>query len=156
MRSRVAELANRYGSDEALGIVFDDVEGFAILPDGGRASSCADCASYIGSVERNTVIVGFWSRDNPTWIGAAYYDGHDFALVDGRYIVDPWIATTESFSESTVFDLHNHATRQEILRLYGDPRSWRPQSDPTRLHGAALKNRCQTSRFQGNESHRPT
>ena len=122
---RVAELTTSYGSDDALGVAYDDDEEASLLPDGGRAASCFDCASYIRSLEPNTEIYGFWSRENTGWAGAILQDGHDFAVVDHRYIVDPWIVETEHLSDRAVFDLKNPADHAEVRRLYGDRRSWR-------------------------------
>ena len=124
-RNRVAELTERYGSDQSLGVVYDEEEEISLLPDGGRAANCYDCAYYIRSLEPNTKIYGFWSRENTGWAGAILQDGHDFAVVDGRYIVDPWIVETEALSNRAVFDLKNPADQAEIRRLYGDERSWR-------------------------------
>jgi len=122
--SRVNELTVRYGSDEALGVVYDEEAGASLLPDGRRAASCADCAYYIRSLEPNTAIYGFWSRENTGWAGAILVDGHDFAVVDGRYIVDPWIVETERLSDRAVFDLKNPVDQAEVRRLYGDRKSW--------------------------------
>lgn len=123
-RTRVEELAARFGSDEALGVAYDEESGVSLLPDGGRASSCADCAFFIQSREPNTVIYGFWSSENIGWAGAALLDGHDFAVVDGRYVVDPWIMETEHLSNRAVFDLENPTDQLEVRRLYGDRKYW--------------------------------
>lgn len=123
--NRVAELVARYGSDDAIGVVHDEEAEASLLPDGGRATNCYDYASYIRSLEPNAEIYGFWSRENTGWAGAILQDGHDFAVVDRRYIVDPWIVETEHLSDRAVFDLENPADRAEVRRLYGDRRSWR-------------------------------
>ena len=123
--SRVAELTARYGSDDALGVLYDNEEQVSLLPDGGRAASCYDCACHIRSIEPNTEIYGFWSRENTGWAGAILQDGHDFAVVDRRYIVDPWILETEHLSARAVFDMKNPADAAEVRRLYGDRSSWR-------------------------------
>jgi hypothetical protein len=112
-------------SDHALGVVYDDEEQASLLPDGGRAASCYDCAYYIRSLEPKTEIYGFWSRENTSWAGAILQDGHDFAVVDRRYIVDPWIVETECLTDRAVFDLRDPADHAEVQRLYGDRRSWR-------------------------------
>ena len=125
VNSHADDLAARYGTDEALGVTYDEEAGAALLPDGGRAASCADCAYYIRSLEPNTAIYGFWSRRNASWAGAILQDGHDFAVVDGRYIVDPWIMETERLSDRAVFDLNDPMDQPEVQRLYGDRKSWR-------------------------------
>ena len=121
---RTVELFTRFGSDSALGVVYDRAAGASLLSDGGRASNCADCAHFIQSLEPQTEIYGFWSKDNPTWAGAALHDGHDFAVVEGRYIVDPWMVETEALSKRAVFDLENPADASEICRLYGNCFKW--------------------------------
>lgn len=119
---RVDELERRYGSDQALGVTQDE-EGIARLPDGGEAVSCYDCASYIRSRERDTAIFGFFTEDNPAWAGALHASGHDFAVVAGRYIVDPWMVE-ERLSRRAVFDLLNQHDTDEIRRLYGRRDRW--------------------------------
>ena len=126
---RVSELTARYGSDDALGVCYDEELQLSLLPNGGYAASCGDCAYYIQSCEPNTQVVGFWSRDNPSWVGADLQDGHDFALVDNRHIVDPWIVETEHFSARAVFDLYAPADQIEIRRLYGDRTTWQVAAD---------------------------
>lgn len=128
--SRVAELGTRYGSDEALGVVYDEEEGVSLLPNGQHAASCHECADYIRSLEPNTAIYGFWSRENTGWAGAILVDGHDFAVVDGRYIVDPWIVETERLSDRAVFDLKDPADQAEVRRIYGDRKAWRLVEPP--------------------------
>lgn len=123
--SRVRELRAAYGSDAALGVIYDDEQGLSLLPDGGHAALCGDCAHYIRSREINTAIYGFWSKENPTWAGAGLVDGHDFAVVDERYIVDPWILETEALSHRAVFDLLDPSHATEVRRLYGDRSKWR-------------------------------
>ena len=123
--NRLLELVARYGSDDALGVFYDHSECASLLPNGQRAANCSDCARYIRSRERNTTIYGFWSQENPRWAGSHLYDGHDFAVVDGRFIVDPWIVETERLSRRSVFDLKDPADRMEIRRIYGAECSWR-------------------------------
>lgn len=131
MNTRASLLAALYGSDSALGVSQDEEADLAVLPDGGHATRCGDCAHYIRSLEPNTAVYGFWSKDNPSWAGARLVDGHDFALVEERYIVDPWIVETEHLSDRAVFDLHDPADAAEIHRIYGDRRTWRIMAGPS-------------------------
>jgi hypothetical protein len=129
--NRKRELSARYGSDAALGVTTDPAARISLLPDGGRASDCSDCAAFIRSVEPNATIYGFWSKDNPSWAGAKLQDGHDFAVVDGRYIVDPWIVETEALSDRAVFDLEDPKDAAEVTRLYGNRLKWELVEEPT-------------------------
>ena len=129
--SRIGALTRRYGSDRALGVRHDREMGIALLPDGEPASVSGHCARYIRSQEPDTAIYGFWSRDNPSWAGAALQDGHDFAVVDSRYIVDPWVVETEALSKRAVLDLENPAHAKEIRQLYGNPLKWSLMAGPS-------------------------
>lgn len=63
------------------------------------------------------------SRHSPA-LHADGYDGHDFAIVDGRYLVDGWAKVFESRPRA-VLDLLDPADQEEIHTYYGDPALWR-------------------------------
>jgi hypothetical protein len=131
--SRVAELEAKYGTDAALGVRFDEAEGMSLLPNGKPAATCTNCADFIRNKEPNTAIFGFHHEDNPGAQVSANAGGHDFALVDNRYIVDPWIKETEGLSDRSVFDLKDPKDAEIISRFYGDRKRWQqvdPQSPP--------------------------
>lgn len=84
---------------------------------------CETVAEVVRRLEPGTVIWGFSDDNNP---GTAHFDGdgddgHVFAVVDGRYIVDPWMFESEGRS---VWDLRNPSDKSEIERLYGDRSTW--------------------------------
>jgi len=123
--SRVAELEARYGSDEALGVEWNDEEGRSLLPNGESAVICSFCAAYIVRLEGTGKVVGFHDGVNPTAHAAGYPGGaHDFALIDDRYIVDPWVKETGCASKRAVFDLQDLGDVEEIRWLYGDAGAW--------------------------------
>jgi hypothetical protein len=123
--SRLAELEARYGSDEALGVEWNDEEGRSLLPNGEPAVICSFCAAYIVRLEEAGKVVGFHDGVNPTAHAAGYPGGaHDFALIDDRYIVDPWVKETGLTSRRAVLDLLDPGDREEIRFLYGDPSVW--------------------------------
>ncbi|MBN2850908.1 MAG: hypothetical protein JXK92_09620, partial [Erysipelotrichaceae bacterium] len=69
----------------------------ATMPDGG-VTNCTNYARHVrSSLEpegHDVRIVGFANEDNPDCACVRedlHPGGHDFALVDGRYLVDPWI-----------------------------------------------------------------
>lgn len=81
-------------------------------------------------------VVGFLEEDNPGSAIAVECEGHDFALVDGRYIADGWlvwIAVNLPFPERVypgIYDLENPEDKAEIERLYGDRTKWLPSGPP--------------------------
>ena len=94
------------------------------LPDdAGDPIICAHCAQH--AVDRfGGEIRGYFWADNPEALLGSVEGGHDFALVGGRYIVDPWAKDTRGDTDRYVFDLLDPADAEEIRRLYGDPAAW--------------------------------
>ena len=146
----VAEMESRFGSDESLGVTFEmacgrrlSVEEYeemfkrlgdampdtiSFLPNGGSAVCCTDYAMLIFSQLPGRVqIFGFANEDNPTSRVAReeiHPGGHDFAVVDGRFIVDPWLRLVPCASEQMIFDLEAAEDQQRALDLYGPRDRW--------------------------------
>jgi hypothetical protein len=147
----IADMEQRFGSDRALGVTFRTDKGElltldqydalweqlgadampgteSLLPDGGSAVCCTDYASYIykqlpGRVE----IYGFANENNPTSRVARemiHPGGHDFAVVDGRYIVDPWPRLVPAVFTQMVFDLQDAADAATVADIYGPQACW--------------------------------
>jgi hypothetical protein len=73
-------------------------------------------------------VFGFHDEDNPTSAIAQDAGGHDFAVVDGKYIVDPWLADLQGGAgefkgESGVYDLKTDEAK--VAKLYGDRELWK-------------------------------
>lgn len=150
-QSFVADMESRFGSEKVLGVRFmldsgeiislEEYEALfkklgrhdapcaeSLLPDGGSAVCCTDYASYIykqlpGRVE----IHGFANEDNPTSRVAReqiHPGGHDFAVVDGRYIVDPWPRLVPMVFEQLVFDLQDEVDAATVADVYGPRTCW--------------------------------
>jgi len=137
----------RFGSGEELDEFYRiDVEDFGDYQESKfrrNDYSGTQCTGYACEIqeqlgEDRVKVVGFSDSDNPGTIfdgsdatlrPAA--DGHDFAVVDDRYIVDPWLT---EFTESPrgVFDLQDPADAEMIARVYGDPEVWTPSGGDTR------------------------
>lgn len=147
----VAEMEVRFGSDEALGVQFrldsgetlslaqydsltegmraEDIPGAeSLLPDGGSAVCCTDYASYIfNQLPGRVRIYGFANEDNPTSRVAReeiHPGGHDFAVVDERYIVDPWPRLVPGVLDQMVFDLTDPKDQALALDVYGPRTCW--------------------------------
>ena len=129
--SRVPELERKYGTDEALGVVRDNEAEMSRLPNGGEAARCTDCAAYIVEKEGRGRVIGYKEGKNPTEHATGTHpgDGHDFAIIDDRYIVDEWVKETTGQSKRAVFDLDNPADLPEVRHLYGEPRTWEELED---------------------------
>lgn len=68
---------------------------------------------------------GFSDEDNEASEIARLCGGHDFAVVDHRYIVDGWAANVELVHKTGVLDLEDPDHFDDITRLFGDPRCWK-------------------------------
>jgi hypothetical protein len=145
-----AEMEAKFGSDEALGVWFElEEDGRALsaaaydqlslkrgnpadaaskLPHGGSGTCCTDYAVHIYLALKDRVqIFGFSNKDNPTSRVAReqiHPCGHDYALVDGRYIVDPWPRLVPAAFFDMVFDLEDEADGALALDVYGPQRCW--------------------------------
>lgn len=138
-----------FGSDDAFGICFEDAttgerftlaEGNAlykanpgtcpdllsVFPD--DATSATVCTNYAIHIARalpgRVRLFGYYEEDNPTARTAQAVGGHDFAVVDDRFIVDPWIRLVESMSDRIFFDLDDPTDAAIIADLYGDRARW--------------------------------
>ena len=125
----VASLEALFGTDDAPGwsprVRQDDgAEIFSRT----RASSVT-CTSYACEVQEElgaarVKVMGFFCDDNPGTAVETVCDGHDFAVVDGRFVVDGWIKLVEQISDRVAFDLASPADADEVARLYGDRTKW--------------------------------
>ncbi|MGK9450273.1 hypothetical protein ACSSZE_03270 [Acidithiobacillus caldus] len=129
-------LADRFGSDEKFGIHSIDDYGNAdpngnrqVLFNGGSAVQGHSYAEAVRDMlpDHNVQIVGFYSKDNPesTYAKQWHEDGADFAIVDNRYLVDPWpklVLGDKSYP--VVYDLHDPADQDKVIETYGDPKKW--------------------------------
>lgn len=87
---------------------------------------CTQCAKNV--VDKfGGKIYGFWNEENPSaTIAREGYDGHDFAVVNGRYLVDAWATHIETVPDAKpVYDLKNPADAALVRKLYGPRESWK-------------------------------
>ncbi|MBR8082609.1 hypothetical protein KDX23_07600 [Burkholderia vietnamiensis] len=135
-----------FGSDACFGVQFEDPQGtrytldegramladastcpdlLSVFPDGTSATVCTNYARHIAAaLPGRARVFGFYEEDNPASRIAQIAGGHDFAIVDGRYIVDPWVRLVEGESDRICFDLAAPGDAAEILRLYGPRERW--------------------------------
>lgn len=96
--------------------------------DYGPGGTCTSHANYVATRE-NGVICGFYVADNPCGM-SAHADGHDFAFIDQRYIVDTWLFDWEQVIDRPVLDINAVEDQALISLFYGDPAKWE-QRQPT-------------------------
>lgn len=70
-------------------------------------------------------VVGFANDENPAAEIVTNEDGHDFALIAERYVVDYWAAFAAGVTERPILDLFNKSDAETISRLYGPRDAWR-------------------------------
>lgn len=93
-------------------------------------------------------VYGFHDAENPESAIARDAGGHDFAVVDNRWIVDPWLDAglstpmgKDDLPTRGVYDMDSKEDQAEIDRLYGDQDAWRDMSPsmPGPSHRAAIE-----------------
>lgn len=130
-------LEKQFGSDEALGIRYDesanDGHGGSVFPDGSSAVMCFAYANWIQKVldEQHVKVVGFYTINNPDCDIAreGLVSGHDFAIVNERWLIDPWFRLVEGdMRKPVVHDLRDPDDVESVLKIYGDPAYWEESS----------------------------
>lgn len=148
-----AALENAFSTEEAFGVFFQntedetdvltvkaqhhlgvagreaEVDRVSLLADRSSAVCCTNYACFIGMVlgfDRVSVR-GFANEDNPDCLVVReelHPGGHDFAVVDGRYLVDPWVKFLHGLDWQVVYDLHAPADAALAKARYGDESAW--------------------------------
>lgn len=141
----------RFGSDEAIGVWYldddgvtqytlhegsaiwhclgDDAPGMtSMMPDGSSATVCTNYAVHVGrAFPERTQIFGFANTNNPTSRVAReeiHPGGHDFAVVDDRFLVDPWIRLVAAEGDQIFFDLEDEKDAVLVRDIYGPRECW--------------------------------
>lgn len=153
-------LAEQFGSEEAFGLYFkldtgetlsvaefdakfvdydvEDIPGLmSFLSDGGSAVCCTDYAAFIYKALPGRVqIFGFRNEDNPNCQivkDQLHPQGHDFAMVDDRYLVDPWVRLVRGLSWPVVYDLHDSVDYIAVVHRYGPRTNWKHNTEAERF-----------------------
>ena len=116
--------------DGAIPETYTEDDG-SLFPDGTRAVECTNWARYVRRAHgARAKLYGFHCEDNPTATGMERLaGGHDFAVLDDRYIIDGWLASVESELTDPVLDMHDPALAETILTFYGKPECWTHMTD---------------------------
>lgn len=148
------ELEQLFGSDDAIGMrvevaghhdpltlaEFEEFKkknsGFAengdwrvVMPDGSSSVVCTNYAKHIKTTltQRKVEVVGFLCSDNQdcTFTRMDLAEGHDFAIVDGRYLVDPWLRLVCGIDNvPMVYDLKEPKEAKQAAVMYGERSRW--------------------------------
>lgn len=108
-------------SDEEYFCLADDEWQFR---NGTACAICTTAARHIA--ERfNGQVLGYHSVNNPgADIGLPNLDGHDFALIDDRWLVDYWAWHVARLVTTPIFDLKDRLDHADVHWLYGDAGRW--------------------------------
>ncbi len=121
-------LEARFGNDDNYDIEFDENYG-STFSDG---TSVVFCTSFAIQVQRllpdhHVIVVGFNNEDNNDCDAARekWGDGHDFAIVDDRYLVDPWARLVAGVRDQIVYDLEDAGDLSLVKKIYGLRKNWK-------------------------------
>lgn len=126
-------LENFFGDEKRMG-VWDDGT-MAFLPgDYGDFGICTNGAQFVVDTVGG-IVVGFDEGRNPS-AHKAFRDGHDFALVAGRFLVDLWAKAYPCVNKDAVIDLADPGQISEHLHKYGDVKTWEVVEEPDLAPGS--------------------
>lgn len=103
------------------------------FPDDTSAICCTNYAAQIlRAMPGRVKIFGFANENNPTSRVAReelHPGGHDFAVVDDRYIVDPWLRLVRGEDGPIVLDMQDLDEARLALHTYGPRNCWRHMTE---------------------------
>lgn len=88
--------------------------------------------------EDRAVITGYVCSEGSHAALAEHADGHDLALVDGRFLVDTWAAHLVMETSRCVLDLADPADFAEAQRLHEPFEAWTRPPDPSYCQSPTL------------------
>lgn len=95
-----------------------------LFTDGSAAVLCTSSALLVAK-QFSGVVLGYKSTDNPTaTIGLPDLDGHDFALIGNRWLIDYWAWRVTRTIASPILDLQEHEELSIAHQLYGPECQW--------------------------------
>jgi hypothetical protein len=126
-QNRVWEAAELDAYQEKMGYILAGVE--SEFPDGTDAVRCTHYAIQIGKrYPDRTLIFGFTNEDNPNCEIAQkrlHPGGHDFAVIEDRWLVDPWVRLVRNAYQQIVYDLLDPFDFVLVRERYGRRDDWK-------------------------------
>lgn len=92
-----------------------------ICPMVGVVGRCTDSSVYLAE-RLGGAVYGYMIEDNPNAEVGAAEGGHDFVVVNDRWLVDFWAKDT--YQPQDLHDMADPAQMENVRRLYGDPSRW--------------------------------
>jgi hypothetical protein len=103
---------------------YEPNEGVWTFRSGGSCSRCTDSALKVVTAFGGRM-VGYYASDNPTAaIGEPDCEGHDFAIVANRFLVDYWAYRIAGIADRPVFDMSDSDEYARVQMLYGNREAW--------------------------------
>jgi hypothetical protein len=134
------ELESRYASEEKIGVYTEcpitgarltdedltpDTDSMAMLPNGTPFGICTNSADFVVKDLKQGAVYGFMVEDNPVEHAELREgDGHDFAVIRGRFIVDLWISHYTGCETQIVYDMKDPKDADKIKEIFGSPERW--------------------------------
>jgi len=103
---------------------YDSDEGRWTFQSGGTCCCCTDAAVKVAKAFGGRVVGYAASKNRSALVGAAHCGGHDFALVENRFIVDYWAFRAARLIAKPVLDLNRQEDRELSGLYYGNAESW--------------------------------
>lgn len=103
---------------------YEPAQGCWSFRSGGSCLVCTDSAIKV--VRRfGGKVFGYNCTQNPSAvIGKHFCAGHDFAVVENRFLVDYWVYRVTGLIADPVFDLLSEKNLRAVRSLYGHQDSW--------------------------------
>jgi hypothetical protein len=137
-------LTQKFGAEESMGFYQENEQGqreeeflesdpgkefegaITYLPNGDEAYICTNCAKHVINELGEGDLYGFLTEDNPqvTHHEIKSCDGHDFAVIKGRFIVDAWISHFTGAEDQVIYDLKDPKDQDKIKEIFGSPENW--------------------------------
>jgi len=92
---------------------------------GSYSSICTFGAKKV-AIEFGGLVFGYLAEDNPTALVPKHACGHDFAIIEGRFLVDYWAYQVAEEVDRPVFDMYDPVDKSLVQCHYGDQESWIP------------------------------
>lgn len=103
---------------------YEPIEGRWTFKSGGDCGRCTDAAMKVALAFSGRVVGYKLSRNPSARIGYECCEGHDFAIVANRFVVDYWAFRVARLISTPVFDMSNPSDRELVRSLYGSEQIW--------------------------------